>query len=416
MSLYKRGKIWWLRRDPITGDRRSTQCRDKKAAQLYEADRERLAADPSYAAAHSATVSRWAAKVIALKEKERTGATAKMYRVKYGHIARIFGDDCPMVDVTPKNVDAYIAKRQQEGAVNNTIGKELTAILQMCKLARRAGEFSGDVAALKPVGFSLNYKPRERTLTRSELRTLLANLSPKKGAALALAIATGARFAELPKVTVHARHVDIAGTKTEGAARSVPLEASWQHEMIALTVGHLPVRWPRMSKDLTELAEELELEAVTANDLRRTFATWMIEAGVDRETVAKMLGHRGTQMVFKVYGRESTEALGAHVRRQLERGTETSQSAADGEDCSGRPVAGSSCFDGVAPPGVGPGRPFGPGILNPAGTETEKPIRWLFRSDRSGRPAPDGAYSGLVGTPASQFRELSARWFRRAAA
>lgn len=419
MGLYKRGKVWWLSTDPVTGKRVSTRCTDKTAAKLFEAERQRLAADPAYAASHEATIGKWADKVMALKQKTKADGTQHMYRVKLGHVVRVFGRDCPMVDVTPKNVDAYVEQRQSEKASNNTIGKELTALIQICKLARRAGEFVGDVAALKPVGFSIDYQPRERVLTRSELRTLLANLTPDRAAALALAVATGARHSELAKIDapwVQERRVIILGTKTEGSKRSVPTEAAWQEPLMALAIDHLPVRWPRMSKDLTALAVSLGMEPVTANDLRRTFATWMIESGVDRESVARMLGHRGTQMVFKVYGRESAEAFGENVRRQLERGgTESAQSAPDGSECSGGPETGIACFlASVAPARLELARPEGPGILNPSWSCEPKPKQRVFQGLAAEVIRLDTAVSGLVGTRTSQFRALALGWFRRA--
>ena len=42
---------------------------------------------------------------------------------------------------------------------------------------------------------------------------------------------------------------------------------------------------------------------MTPNDLRRTFASWLKQAGTDSLTVARLLGHSSTAMVDKVYGR-----------------------------------------------------------------------------------------------------------------
>ena len=41
-GLYKRGPIWWVSTDPVTGKPQSTGCRDKKAARLWRRNRERL--------------------------------------------------------------------------------------------------------------------------------------------------------------------------------------------------------------------------------------------------------------------------------------------------------------------------------------------------------------------------------------
>src|SRR5512138_871278 len=49
-GLYLRGRYWWLRHDPVTGRAESTRCTDLDAARAYQAQRERQALDPSYAA------------------------------------------------------------------------------------------------------------------------------------------------------------------------------------------------------------------------------------------------------------------------------------------------------------------------------------------------------------------------------
>ena len=42
---------------------------------------------------------------------------------------------------------------------------------------------------------------------------------------------------------------------------------------------------------------------VTCNDLRRTFASWSVQAGVPAKVVANLMGHTSTRMVDLVYGR-----------------------------------------------------------------------------------------------------------------
>jgi hypothetical protein len=44
------------------------------------------------------------------------------------------------------------------------------------------------------------------------------------------------------------------------------------------------------------------MRSITPNDLRRTFASWLKQAGVDSMVVAKMLGHTTSRMVEMVYG------------------------------------------------------------------------------------------------------------------
>jgi integrase len=48
---------------------------------------------------------------------------------------------------------------------------------------------------------------------------------------------------------------------------------------------------------------------VSPNDLRRTFASWLVQNGVPLLTVATLLGHSSTRMVEKVYGRLSAKNM-----------------------------------------------------------------------------------------------------------
>lgn len=52
---------------------------------------------------------------------------------------------------------------------------------------------------------------------------------------------------------------------------------------------------------------------VTPNDLRRTFGSLLVQGGTPLADVARMMGHKGTEMVFKVYGKDTPESLAARV-------------------------------------------------------------------------------------------------------
>jgi hypothetical protein len=62
--------FWWYY-DPL-GREKSTKKRDKEAALLVVRMRERVAADPAYAAAQTATVEEWARKLLAAVDDHLT--------------------------------------------------------------------------------------------------------------------------------------------------------------------------------------------------------------------------------------------------------------------------------------------------------------------------------------------------------
>ena len=55
------------------------------------------------------------------------------------------------------------------------------------------------------------------------------------------------------------------------------------------------------------------IEPVSPNDLRRAYASWLKQRGVDSAAVAKLLGHASTRMVDLVYGHLSDDTLASAV-------------------------------------------------------------------------------------------------------
>lgn len=169
---------------------------------------------------------------------------------------------------------------------------------------------------------------------------------------------TGARLKELHGI--HADNVDlqrhtlfIAGTKTKKARRTVPLTAA-AAEALARRMQRFPHGllfpvWGKVQRDLyaaclrieRRLNPELQPKAtrrsgarksvqnpkgmpvpkrdrtrppipfdpVTPNDLRRTYASWLAQAGVPMLHAMKLMGHGSTQMLERVYAQLAPEHL-----------------------------------------------------------------------------------------------------------
>ena len=277
---------------------------------------------------------------------------------------------------TPANVDRFVEQRESEGASHNTIGKELTALVQTLKLAKRAGAFPGDISALRPVGFSIDYVPRERWLTVDEVRQLRDHLVPARFAFVAWIIATNCRLSEARRarredVDFDRWTVRVRGTKTEQSRRTIPVLELYR-PLLVEALPHLPLRWPRITHELPEKLAELGLAPATPNDLRRTHSSWLVQGGVHYDLVSKMLGHVNPNMLRKVYGQIPPEVLGRLIEAQIGASSSASQSRPDGGVCAGRPREGKTCLlQQVAPPGVEPGCPEGRRILKPIPDGTE---------------------------------------------
>lgn len=311
-------KFWWTF-DPVARKRVSTGCTDIKAAKAWKAERERRAADPHYSAAHEATISGLIDELLERKnEDERADGTITMYRQKLGHVARVFGEHAPMATITPEAVDRYRTQRRAEGASNNTIGKEFTAIRQLVRLAARSRRWRGDLAALFPM-HSIEYEPRSRFATVAELELLRTVLEPRQHAMCLFIVCTSARLSEaLRALPGHYRDgfVTLLGTKTETSARTVPVLPpfrGWFEQAIRFA----PYDWHKITKYLPAACARLEIPPLTPNDLRRTHAVMLRSWGVRPADIAPMLGHVDSKMVERVYGRMSPEALRDVLEAQI---------------------------------------------------------------------------------------------------
>ena len=90
--------------------------------------------------------------------------------------------------------------------------------------------------------------------------------------------------------------------KTVG--RLVPIHDEIRPILAALHRGTGPVvkPWSNVTRDLARACARAGVPRVTPNDLRRTFASWLIQGGVSNRIVADLLGHASTRMVDLVYG------------------------------------------------------------------------------------------------------------------
>jgi len=350
-GLYRRGGIWWVRTDPITGKPRSTKCRDKEAALLVRASREREAADPAHAAATKETLSDACVRLI--DARQAIGKPTGYYVQKLGHWLRIFGDDRKLAGFGPAEFDEFVRQRRTEGVTDHTIGKEVRCMGTVLRLAKRVGRYAGDLAVLRPMDLTGGYVPRTRALPPHELMALLAQLEPKRWAFVALSVGLGLRRGEVYRLqpadldfVLGIAHV--RGTKTAGALRTIPILAPFRG-LLESAAKQLPVpNWNNYLRDLRLACAKAGIATVTANDLRRTHATLLRSAGVDRDVARRLLGHAAqSTMLETVYDQPTPHELavragdlgGLTATLSLQSPPSESQSKRAPQDSNLRPTA-----------------------------------------------------------------------------
>lgn len=341
MRFYRRktkrkGKpVWWASwTEGGVTKRRSTKCSSKAAAELVYARWERERADPIYAAAQNATFGVEAGLFLVTCESAVTrgklsAGTLKMYRQKAGALVRILGSGLRLADIDASTFPRYLDARREESrelrekeAAESNLYKEWVTFRQILKQAWREQRYGRDPASLKPAHFGPEYKPRETALTWKQVTTLINELDGSRQDAVCFALATGARRSEVfaalgGDIAADRSRVLIRGSKTDAAFATIPVPLPMR--VLLQDVEPPFTAWPNARRGLARACKRAGIPTVTWNDLRRTFASLLVQAGVPPHLVAKLLRHKSTAMVDRVYGRQTAESLSDLIDKQFRR-------------------------------------------------------------------------------------------------
>jgi integrase len=312
-KVFKRGKVWhaWVKSRSGAWSRKSTNCTDRRAAELFAAELERDAADPGHAAKASATTQRVLDEYLLSRTRlGRRPGTIHHVRTKAGALLGLLPTYA--AEISHAGMSKYVDTRLDEGARRTTIKKELRVLKAALRLATKNALWDGDPAAVIPE-LEDDYEPRERTLAPWELVGLAQVLPAKRMALVAFATATGCDFSAIFRarridVTADMASVHVRGTKRRARDRVVPVPLPEQRAMLSWAMARagedvLFTPWANMVRDLAAACAKLGIPRCSANDLRRTYGTWLRNAGVEPQLIAPAMGHIDGRMTERVYGR-----------------------------------------------------------------------------------------------------------------
>jgi integrase len=277
-------------------------------------------------------------------------ATLEILELKAAHLLGFFGEQRPVDTLRLADTVAYQAHRRAKGVTDQTIELELRELRAALRWLARNELYDRDPAALWPEFRPRT--PRRRWLTFAEYERLLMAVGGTTGYwraqptgpgradrrkqyivhedalgqdwrdHLTVYCYVGLRLSELYRLEaahLDGDHLRVPGTKTEGAARVVPLHPA------ALTVlsrraserpsGPLfPVTSPSLDaqerawlRALRSACARAQMPHASTNDLRRTFCSWAWQAGVPLELCVRWLGHHSARMAQEVYAQTSAE-------------------------------------------------------------------------------------------------------------
>lgn len=370
MELYRRGRIWWAWGYDRHGERwrKSTKQRDKTAARTVAAKIEQeLALDAHQPRDEACTLEVACDHMMDHAERaDRSPATIEFLQTKCRHLFRLFGKHKRCSKITLAETTNYTATRMEEGASKLTVSYEIRTLLQAMRRVAKLGLFrpTVELSTLMPDELVGVYVPRERWLPPAEYRLLVDELSPDRPLYrgtedrrdyVVMWCQTGMRESELYRLEPElcdfdAQVIHVPGTKTRNARRVVPMTPAVE-SILRQRIdrgGVMFTRWGHVQRDLQiaclriearqnpgfEQPAEAEFKArrqpvskaarvrppkpfdpVTPNDLRRTFASWLAQAGVPLYDASKLMGHAGTKMLERVYARLAPETLRSAIDR-----------------------------------------------------------------------------------------------------
>lgn len=344
MALYRRGPIWWMRFNYQGRQiRRSTDVTDRKLAEQIYFKVRGLIAEGKWL--DRPLVPQRQVKDLLeryLREYSAPNKAAGTHRRDQSlaaHLVRAFGD-VPLDQLRPARLADYKASRRAQGIAPKTLNDELGLLGHAYKLAAREWEW----ATSNPVMKIAKEKVRnliERWLTPEEEQRLLAASPTWLQEIIVFALYTGMRRGEI--LNLHWSHVDLSRRtltileQKNGSRDTLPLNdtamAVLQARAAVRTSGTEAVFLNRVGRArnarnlLRAFYPAMRKAGITQfrfHDLRHTFATRLIQAGVDVYTVQKLGRWKTISMVLR-YAHHQPESLrgGAEVLDRLRRETST---------------------------------------------------------------------------------------------
>ncbi len=233
--------------------------------------------------------------------------TNKSWKTDAGRLKMLktFFKETELRQVTPLEVERFRKSRLKAGNTRSTCNRYLALIKRMFNVAIE--ECYAEENPVKKVKFySEKDTLKDRILTEGEERKLLETCSDTLRPVLIVALNTGMRRAEIfnlqwSQVDVRSRWIRVEKAKS-GKVRFIPVNDVLFHELNRLrrvngqgsfVFVNLETGKPYvdMKKGFKAACSRAKIEGLRFHDLRHTFASRLVEKGVDVETVRDLLGH-----------------------------------------------------------------------------------------------------------------------------
>jgi integrase len=308
MGLFKRGSVWWMR-FTCQGKqiKRSTETDDKKLAQrIYDkvrgevAERKWFEKLPGEDKTFREMMERYMTEYSARNKAPGSHRRDKSLR---DHLLESFGG-LTVAEITPSLIADYKSKRREQGAAPQTINNETSLMSHAFTLAIREWEWIRENPVKKVSREKVN-NLIERWLTLEEENKLLASSPKRLQEIIVFAINTGLRQSEIldlkwPRVDLSRRTITILEQKNQGKdtlplnerALGILRERSKNlcggTDYVFHTRNCTRIASHNLQEAFNSAVKKARIEKLRFHDLRHTFATRLVQAGVDLYAVQKL--------------------------------------------------------------------------------------------------------------------------------
>lgn len=250
-----------------------------------------------------------------------------------------------MADITPKLIVEYKSSRYEAGLKPASINRELATLKKAFNLAVKEWEWCRENPVSR-VSMERENNTRDRWLSVEEEGRLLPHCTAWLHDLVTFALHTGMRMDEILELTwrgvdFNRRTVAVVRSKN-GERRTIPINEtvlsvlrqkskvqSLRTELVFCSHAFTPMESGHLRRSFRLALSKAKIEDFHFHDLRHTFATRLVQAGVDIYKVQRLLGHKSPIMTQR-YAHHSPESLrdGVAILDQMAtQGTNLGQSA-----------------------------------------------------------------------------------------
>jgi integrase len=334
-GLYKRGRVWWIRYAGPDGKIRFESSRSSsfKGAQALLIERKKavMEGSDSISVKQVANYSfqELAGHYLTWAERQRSFHTSKKFVIPQLHD---FFAQTPLKGFTTRMVEAYQTKLLAEKKSAATANRHLATLKHMFTKAVEWDMVDEETAKrVRRVQLLPEHNQRLRYLSGEECQALINACSAHLKPIIITALHTGMRKEEILSLEWE-RHVDLMhgflllDVTKNGERREIPINQTLRKTLQALTrrvdsphvfADGKGKRFQDVKKAFHSACRRAGIHDFRFHDLRHTFASHLVMAGVDLPTLKELLGHKNLTMTLRYAHLAPSHKVNALSRLEL---------------------------------------------------------------------------------------------------